>query len=43
VLCARAYPYQFLGQQVNMTDRLPISAAAKKKLYQTNAEKVFHL
>jgi predicted TIM-barrel fold metal-dependent hydrolase len=26
-----------------VTDKLPISAAAKKKLYQTNAERVFGL
>jgi 2,3-dihydroxybenzoate decarboxylase len=43
VLYAMDYPYQFVAEEVKMTDRLPISAAAKKKLFQTNAERIFHL
>jgi predicted TIM-barrel fold metal-dependent hydrolase len=29
--------------EVAVTDKLPISAAEKKQLYQTNAERVFRL
>jgi 2,3-dihydroxybenzoate decarboxylase len=43
VLYAMDYPYQFVKKEVTVTDRLPISAAARKKLFQINAEKVFHL
>jgi 2,3-dihydroxybenzoate decarboxylase len=37
------YPYQFVPEEVAVTDNLPISDADKMKLYQTNAEKVFKL
>jgi 2,3-dihydroxybenzoate decarboxylase len=37
------YPYQFVPDEVKVTDDLPISDADKKKLYQTNAERVFAL
>lgn len=43
VLYAMDYPYQFVPEEVKVTDDLPISDADKKKLYQTNAEKVFAL
>ena len=43
VLYAMDYPYQFVPEEVQVTDNLPISAADKKRLYQTNAEKVFAL
>lgn len=43
VLYAMDYPYQFVPEEVKITDNLPISAADKKKLYQTNAERVFRL
>ena len=43
VLYAMDYPYQYVAKEVKVTDRLPISAAAKKKLFQTNAERVFSL
>jgi 5-carboxyvanillate decarboxylase len=43
VLYAMDYPYQFVPEEVKVTDNLPISAADKKKFYQTNAEKVFDL
>jgi 5-carboxyvanillate decarboxylase len=43
VLYAMDYPYQFVPEEVKVTDNLPISAADKKQLYQSNAEKVFDL
>jgi 5-carboxyvanillate decarboxylase len=43
VLYAMDYPYQFVPEEVKVTDNLPISPADKKKLYQSNAEKVFDL
>jgi 5-carboxyvanillate decarboxylase len=43
VLYAMDYPYQFVPEEVRVTDDLPISDADKKKLYQTNAETVFRL
>ncbi len=43
VLYAMDYPYQFEPSEVTATDTLPISEADKKKLFQTNAERVFRL
>jgi 2,3-dihydroxybenzoate decarboxylase len=43
VLYAMDYPYQFVPAEVEVHDNLPISDADKKKLFQTNAEKVFNL
>jgi 5-carboxyvanillate decarboxylase len=43
VLYAMDYPYQFVPEEVAVTDNLPISDADKKKLYQSNAEKVFNI
>jgi 2,3-dihydroxybenzoate decarboxylase len=43
VLYAMDYPYQFVPEEVRITDSLPVSAEDKKKLYQTNAERVFAL
>ena len=43
VMYAMDYPYQFVPDEVKVTDNLPISDDAKAKLYQTNAEKVFKL
>lgn len=43
VLYAMDYPYQFVPEEVAVTDNLPISGEDKKKLYQSNAEKVFKL
>jgi len=43
VLYAMDYPYQFVPEEVKVTDELPISEADRKKLYQTNAEQVFRL
>jgi 2,3-dihydroxybenzoate decarboxylase len=43
VLYAMDYPYQFVPDEVKVIDSLPISEEDKKKLYQTNAERVFAL
>jgi 5-carboxyvanillate decarboxylase len=43
VLYAMDYPYQAEKSEVRTSDRLPISDRAKKKFFQTNAEKVFKL
>ena len=43
VLYAMDYPYQFVPEEVQVTDGLPISEGDKKKLYQLNAERVFSL
>jgi 2,3-dihydroxybenzoate decarboxylase len=43
VLYAMDYPYQFVPEEVAVTDNLPISEADKKMLYQSNAETVFGL
>jgi 2,3-dihydroxybenzoate decarboxylase len=43
VLYAMDYPYQYVPEEVAVTDDLPISDADKKLLYQTNAERVFRL
>lgn len=43
VLYAMDYPYQFVPEEVKVTDELPISDSDKKKLYQSNAEEVFAL
>ena len=43
VLYAMDYPYQYRVEEVVMTDKFPISATNKKKLFQKNAEKVFSL
>lgn len=41
VLYAMDYPYQYELDEVTATDSVPISMSDKKKLFQTNAEKVF--
>jgi 5-carboxyvanillate decarboxylase len=43
VLYAMDYPYEYVPEEVTMTDNFPISAADKKKLFQTNAEIIFKL
>jgi 2,3-dihydroxybenzoate decarboxylase len=43
VLYAMDYPYQFVPEEVKVTDDLPIPDSDKCKLYQTNAELVFGL
>jgi len=43
VLYAMDYPYQVHAEEVTMTDDFPISDADKMKLFQGNAERIFHL
>jgi len=43
VMYAMDYPYQFVPDEVKVTDQLPISEADRKKLYQDNVERVFRL
>jgi 2,3-dihydroxybenzoate decarboxylase len=43
VLYAMDYPYEYVPEEVTMTDNFPISAEDKRKLFQLNAEKVFKL
>jgi 2,3-dihydroxybenzoate decarboxylase len=43
VLYAMDYPYQFVPDEVKVTDELPISAADRDLLYRGNVEKVFRL
>ena len=43
VLYAMDYPYQYEPDGVIATDSVPISNSDKKKLFKTNAEKVFAL
>ena len=43
VMYAMDYPYQFVPDEVEVTDKLPISDAEKKAFYQANAEKLFSI
>jgi 5-carboxyvanillate decarboxylase len=43
VLYAMDYPYQFEASEVRACDDIVMSAADKKKFFQTNAEQLFHL
>jgi|SRR5579871_5098648 len=43
VMYAMDYPYQFVPEEVKVTDELPISDEDKRKLYQSTAERVFAL
>jgi len=43
VMYAMDYPYQYVPDEVKVTDALPISDAELKAFYQTNAESVFSL
>ena len=43
LMYAMDYPYQFIPEEVNVTDELPISYENLKAFYQTNAERVFKL
>ncbi|MCW2361524.1 MULTISPECIES: amidohydrolase family protein [Sphingobium] len=43
VMYAMDYPYEYVADEVRTHDNLDISAEAKKKLMQTNAERVFDL
>ena len=43
VLYAMDYPYLYEQSEATATDNVPITNADKKKLFQTNAEKLFAL
>jgi 2,3-dihydroxybenzoate decarboxylase len=43
VMYAMDYPYQFVPEEVAVTDNLPIPDREKKALYQDIAESVFGL
>ena len=43
VMYAMDYPYQFVPEEVKVTDDLPIPDEDKQKLYHSNAERVFGL
>jgi 2,3-dihydroxybenzoate decarboxylase len=43
VLYAMDYPYQFVPEEVKVTDQMPVTEAQRKLLYQTNAERLFKL
>jgi 2,3-dihydroxybenzoate decarboxylase len=43
VMYAMDYPYQFVPEEVNVTDELPIGYEDLKAFYQTNAQRVFKL
>jgi 2,3-dihydroxybenzoate decarboxylase len=43
LMYAMDYPYQFVPEEVNVTDELPIGREAHKAFYETNAERVFKL
>jgi 2,3-dihydroxybenzoate decarboxylase len=43
VLYAMDYPYQFVPEEVRVTDELPIAREDLQSFYQTNAERVFKL
>jgi 2,3-dihydroxybenzoate decarboxylase len=43
VMYAMDYPYQFVPDEVKVTDELPMSDADRRKLYQGNVETVFRL
>ena len=43
VMYAMDYPYQFVPEEVKVTDELPISEDDRRKLFQLNAERVFRL
>jgi len=43
VLYAMDYPYQFVPEEVKVTDELPVSKEARGALYHANAERLFKL
>jgi len=42
VMYAMDYPYQFVAEEVAISDGLPMTALDKRKYFQLNAERVFH-
>ena len=43
VLYAMDYPYQYVADEVRVSDNLPLSPADKRRFFQQNAERVFRL
>ena len=43
VMYAMDYPYQYVPEEVTWTEKVQVSADDMKKLFQTNAERVFNL
>ena len=43
VMYAMDYPYQYIPEEIAMTEQVDVSPADMKKLFQTNAETVFNL
>jgi len=43
VMYAMDYPYQYLKEEVDMMDNLPITPEQKKMFFQPNAERIFRL
>lgn len=43
VVYAMDYPYQFVPEEVDVTDELPIDDEDLKAFYQTNTERIFKL
>ena len=43
VMYAMDYPYQFVPEEVRVTDELPVPEKTKTLLYRTNVERVFRL
>jgi 2,3-dihydroxybenzoate decarboxylase len=43
VMYAMDYPYQFVPEEVKVTDELPIAEDDRRRLYHLNAERVFRL
>jgi 2,3-dihydroxybenzoate decarboxylase len=41
VLYAMDYPYQYEADEVRLSDAAPMSAATRRKFFQTNAEELF--
>mgnify|MGYP003351367692 CR=1 FL=1 len=43
VLYAMDYPYQYVKEEVDMMDALPLTPGQKKAFFQGNAERIFKL
>jgi 2,3-dihydroxybenzoate decarboxylase len=43
VMYAMDYPYQYVQEEVDAMDRLPITPEQRKMFFQTNAERIFRL
>ena len=43
VMYAMDYPYQYVAEEVQAMDALPLTPEQKKMFFQTNAERIFRL